>query len=266
MPNSVVHPTEGRSMEVVTRGDVPVSARRYAEDHLGRVLDQIAEPVLFTRVKLTQASDPSRERPAIAEVSVDVNGEIVRAQLAATEMREAIDLLQKRLRDRLEHRARRREALRHRGPSSGPGEWRHGDAPTHRPEHFDRPAEERELVRRSTYSDDEMTVDEAAFDLEQLDVDFYLFRELATGGDSLVERADGGYRLLRLDGADADPGPTAVRLELIGNGAPTLTLEEAIERLQAGGEHHVAFIDPSSGRGRVLYLRYDGHYGVVEPA
>ena len=54
------------------------------------------------------------ERSAIAQVTVDINGEIVRVQLCAYDMREAIDLLQARLRDKLEHRAQHRHALRRR--------------------------------------------------------------------------------------------------------------------------------------------------------
>lgn len=267
MSKSVVRPTERPPIEVVTRGDVPEAARQYAVEQLGRAIDQIAEPVLFVRVKLTQAPDPARDRPAIAEVSVDVNGDVVRAQLAGHDPREAIDLLQRRLRSRLEHRAERQEAVRQRPASSGVGEWRHGDPPTHRPEHFDRPVDERELVRRSTYTDAPMTPDEAAFDLEQLDVDFYLFRELATGEDALIERDDGeGYRLTRLGGSTADPGPTAVRLTVVGNGVPVLTVDEARERLDAGGERLVLFADAATGRANVLYLRYDGHYGLVAPA
>jgi hypothetical protein len=26
------------------------------------------------------------------------------------------------------------------------------------------------------------------------------------------------------------------------------------------------FVDAATGRGAVLYLRYDGHYGLIEPA
>lgn len=253
-------------MTIVTRGDVPDEARAYAQQQIGGVIEHLEEPVLLLRVKLTQAPDPARERSAIAQVTVDVDGDLVRAQLAGHAMNEAIDLLKARLRDKLEHRAEHRLALRKRPATSPPGEWRHGDPPTERPDYFDRPIDEREVVRHKTYLSDELTPDEAVFDMEQLDFDFYLFRELASGEDALLERgAPGSYRLTRLRLAPVDLGPTAVSLEVIEHPAPTLAVDEAIERLTAGSEPYVFFADTATGRGHVIYHRYDGHYGLIAP-
>lgn len=44
-----------------------------------------------------------------------------------------------------------------------------------------------------------MTPHEAAFEMEQLDHDFYLFRELVTGLVAVIAREGDGYRLTRLD-------------------------------------------------------------------
>jgi ribosome-associated translation inhibitor RaiA len=254
------------TVSIVSRGDVTDDARAYAHHRIGTVLEQIDDPVLFARIKLTRAPDPARERPAIAQVTIDVNGQVVRAQVAGHTMREAIDLLQARLRDRLQHRAGHRRALRRRPGASLPGEWRHGDPPTHRPDYFDRPAHERRLVRHKAYVDDELTPDEAAFDMEQLDVDFYLFRDLASGEDAVLERAeDGSYLLTRLRPTPVDPGPTALALAVADTPAPELDLDEAIERITADGERYVFFANPATGRGNVIYHRYDGHYGLITP-
>jgi ribosome-associated translation inhibitor RaiA len=254
------------TMTIVTHGEVPTDARSYADQQLGAVIENIEEPVLFARVKLTQAPDPACERPAIAQVSVDINGDLVRAQLAGHGMREAIDLLVSRLRTKLEHRSQHRQALRKRPATSPPGEWRHGDPRTQRPDHFDRPADERELVRHKTYAPDELTPDEAAFDMDQLDVDFYLFRDLASGEDALLERATAGsYRLTRLHPSPVGAGPTAVVLELAERPVPSLGLDEAIERITVEGGPYLFFADAATGRGNVLYHRYDGHYGLIVP-
>lgn len=254
------------TMEIVTRGDVPADARAYAHQQLAAVIEDIEEAVLFARVKLTQAPDPARERPAIAQISVDLNGDLVRAQLAGHAMREAIDLLKSRLRARLEHRAQHRQALRKRPGTSPPGEWRHGDPRTQRPDHFDRPADERELVRHKTYAADELTPDEAAFDMEQLDFDFYLFRDLASGEDALLERAaDGSYLLTRLRPTSVDSGPTQLELAVTDRPAPELDLDEAIERITLDGEPSLFFANAKTGRGNVIYHRYDGHYGLITP-
>ncbi len=250
----------------VVQGEVVGDARSYATEHLGGLLEHIREPVLFARVKLTQAPDPARDRPAIAEIAVDVDGELVRAHVSGHEMREAIDLLRDRLRDKLEHRSQRREERRQRPGTRQPGVWRHGDPVTPRPDYFDRPVDEREVLRHKSYVVDDMTPDEAAFDMDQLDFDFYLFRDLATGDDSLLERtADGSYRLTRLHPASIDPGPTAISLDVTRQAAPQLTVEEAIERLGMGDDRFVFFANRATGRGCIAYRRYDGHYGLIAP-
>ena len=42
-------------------------------------------------------------------------------------------------------------------------------------------------------------------------------------------------------------------------------MAEAIERLNADGERFVFFANQATGRGNVLYHRYDGHYGLITP-
>jgi hypothetical protein len=181
-------------------------------------------------------------------------------------MLEAVDLLEEHLRDKLEHRAQHREAERRLVAIPQPGEWRHGDLATDRPTYFDRPADERELVRHKTFVTDELTPDEAAFDMDQLDYDFYLFRDLASGSDSLIQRQpDGTYRMTHGHRPTVELGPTAVRLEVDELPAPESTVPEAIERLDNGGEPFVFFVNAATGRGNVVYRRYDGHYGLLTP-
>ena len=175
-------------------------------------------------------------------------------------------MLQARLRDKLDHRAQHRHALRRRPAASPPGEWRHGDTPSDRPVYFDRPADDRELVRHKTFVTSEVTPDEAAFDMDQLDFDFHLFQERASGGDALLERlSDGTYRLTRVRPTAIETGPTAVELAVSERPAPVLGLDEAIERISADGERFVFFENAATGRGNVIYRRYDGHYGLLAP-
>jgi hypothetical protein len=42
-----------------------------------------------------------------------------------------------------------------------------------------------------------------------------------------------------------------------------MTDAQARVRLEADGEPFVFYLDGESGEGRVLYLRYDGHYGLI---
>lgn len=254
------------AVELSTHGAVSEDAKAGAQDVVRAVAEKLAEPVLFARVKLSHEADHARERPAIAEAALDVDGDVVRAQVAARTMPEALDFLGHRLTDRLEHRARRRESLRRFSALPTAGEWRHGDLPTDRPPYFDRPPEERALVRHKMFAIEEITPDEAVFDMNQLDYEFYLFCDLASGEDSLVDRVDdGSYRMTTLTPTEVDLGPTAVPIELSKAPVPKLSLAQAIERLNAGTEPRVFFADRESGRGNVLYRRYDGHYGLITP-
>jgi len=259
-------PAELVPVALSVRGDVGDDAKARAKEAILHVTEQLDEPVLLVRVKLAWEPDPARRRRAVAQAALDVDGDPVRAQVAAHTMPEAIDLLVRRLRDQLEHRASHRERLHRLAGVAQPGEWRHGDLSTPRPAYFERPVEDRELVRHKTFAVGELTPDEAVYDMEQLDYDFYLFSDLASGSDSIVERmAESSYLLTRIEPSAVDLGPTATRLEVSGTPAPLLSVNEAVERLNAGGEPHVFFANSATGRGNVLYRRYDGHYGLITP-
>ena len=255
-------------LEIVARGAEADAATSYAEQKLRRVMAAVSEPVLHASIKLGTAPDPAVERPALAQATLDVNGQLVRAHVAAHTTTEAVDLLERRLRDRLEHRAERKHALRHLTATAvEPGEWRHGQLPTERPDRYDRPAEERKVVRHKTFALDELTVDEAAFDMDMLDFDFYLFRELATGGDVLLHRVpDGRYGLRRLRISPVPAAGAVVEVDVEPELAPSLSLDEALEWLGVTGEPFVFFANRETGRGNVAYHRYDGHYGLITPA
>ncbi|MCO8125673.1 sigma 54 modulation/S30EA ribosomal C-terminal domain-containing protein [Acidimicrobiia bacterium EGI L10123] len=183
-------------------------------------------------------------------------------------MTEAIDLLDARARRRLTQLAEHRQTLRRRGPSSPEGQWRRGDAPTERPPHLPRPAAEREIVRRKSFTTAEATVDEAIFDMEALDHDFFLFTDLASGQDAVVHaRDDGTYGLQYARGVDEDPTePTAAAVEVQPDPAPRFTVDQAREHLDLSGAPWLFFVDADHDRGRVLYRRDDGHYGLIAPA
>ena len=258
--------TSPLQVAVMAKGDVGEDAKAHAERMILQVIERLKEPVLFARLKLVREPDPARLRPVRAQVTLDVDGDVVRAQAAAASVPEATDMVVRRLHDRLEHRARRRESLHRSDALAEPGEWRHGDLPTVRPAYFDRPVEDRQLVRHKTLAIGELTPDEAVFDMEQLDYDFYLYCDLASGSDAIVERVDhGSYRLTRSPTSGINPGPTAARIEVSGTDVPVLSLSDAIERLNAGGEPHIFFANAATGRGNVLYRRYDGHYGLIVP-
>lgn len=235
-------------IQAVLRGDVSVADSEYAKAKVAAVAAKFHVPILFARVKLTQSANASVQRPALAQVNVEANGRPVRAQVAAEGMREAIDLLMARLQSGLHHAVEVRDTRRGRGRRHGVVE----DGHDHRTE---RVLEDREVVRHKTYAAPSTTSGEAVVEMELMDYDFLLFTDSDGGQDSVVYRTDPqGHALDRLDGsADAPP-------------APVLSLAEARLRLEASGEAFLFFADQETGRGNVLYRRFDGHYGLITPA
>jgi ribosome-associated translation inhibitor RaiA len=263
----VRHGADETPVIVASDGRVGPSEWNHAIDQVGRVVERIGDPVLGVTVRLGRSTDPARERGATATATIDVDGWPVRARADAAELRDAVDLLVDRLRDRLRHLDEQRLALRHRGAEHEVGTWRHGDRATPGPSYFPRPLDERQVVRRKTFSTPESTIDEAIFDMETLGHDFFLFTDLATGEDAVVWRDGDGHRVRFASGTPAELALTTAS-EVVVDPAPTpaSTVGAACERLDDGDEPWVFFRDAETDRGRVVYRRYDGHYGVITPA
>ncbi|MER5352153.1 HPF/RaiA family ribosome-associated protein [Kitasatospora sp. NPDC002551] len=241
-------------ISVTTRGEVSLAAPDYARAKLEAVLRRIHEPVLAVRVKLTQEPHHSVVRPSVAQAVVDLNGRPVRAQVAAATMQEAVDRLQDRLSAKCAKVGRRHHT----------SAWveRHGEE--HSPQHVERAAAEREIVRHKTYGLARQSAWAAVLDLEAMDYAFHLFTDARSAADSVVYRDDrtGAHRVASA-GAPAEPVPG---LTVSTADVPELTVGGAVERLDLSGLPFVFFTDAATGRGNVLYHRYDGHYGLITPA
>ena len=258
--------TQSLQVQTETRGAVPEGAVSFAVQRISSLLAVASEPVLFARVKLTMAADPAVQRPATAQVNIDLNGRLIRTQALAETMREATEHACDRLRIRLERTARNWAALRGGQPSPGPGEWRHQSPPTPRLPYFPRPPEERAVMRRKSYALAHLTPDEAVADAELLDYDFHLFTEKSTGEDAVVYRIKDGYRLELSRPQSGRLGPVAPSITVSKIPVPRLPVTEATARLEVTGQLSLFFVNAETGRGNLIYHRYDGHYGLIEPA
>ena len=230
-------------LEVTTCGQVPRSAVSQATRRVEQIIAKAHRPVLRARIRLSVESNPAHERPAIAEIDLLVNGVPIRTRTGAATLTEAIDLAADRLQRQLVQ-LRERARDRHRWRTIGSRrEWRR----TGRPQRPDTGAgADRPVVRRKTVTLERMTADEAAYEMDLLDHDFYLYAD-ARGTEAVVCRTDdGGYDVLVL--------PTA----------PVLTIAAARDRLRTGHERFVYFRPPDDDEhGRVLYLRHDGRYALL---
>ncbi len=247
---------EATDLVVHLQGDVSSPDRDYGREKVLRVVDDAPKPVLSAHLDLSLAPDPARDRPAEAKARLDLNGRLVRAHVAASTVPEAVDLLEARLRNRLE-RVRDRSAAAH--LRTRDEAWHHGDPPSSRPPYFPRPPEEREIVRRKSLAPTTITPEEAVAEAMLLDLDFFLFDNADTGSDNVVFRVDGDWELITPPGApDPDTAVPTATAE-----PASMHLDDARRLLDLGDEPFVFFIDPGAARGSLLYRRYDGHYGLV---
>ena len=252
-------------VDVALRGAVPRELAHEAAERISQLEHVTTGPLLHARVVLTQEANRSIELPARAEAELSLAGHPIRARVAAPGMRAAIDALAERMQAQLRRRIDRLVTRRHHPPTASPGEWRHGAwMPPRAPRH-PRPAGERRIIRRKTFALEPTTALEAAADMAALDHRFYLFRDVETGADAvLYQRDDGRLAVIAPDGAEAPAGDDVAR-EPNRYSAP-LELRTALAEMDELNHRFLYFTDADTGRGCVLYGRYDGHYGLIEPA
>ncbi|MBX6388886.1 MAG: sigma 54 modulation/S30EA ribosomal C-terminal domain-containing protein [Frankia sp.] len=256
---------------VHTHGPLPHGSVSYAREKTIAVVHKCGRPVLHARVKLTALSDPALSRPAVAQANLDVNGRAVRAQAAAATMREAIDMLQARLRERearvVRHGEGRHHAASHHGHDRQAHE-RHGHDRRHADRHWFEvgPAEGRTIVRRKSFTLARETPADAAEEMEAMGYDHHLFIDAETGQDSVIERTGpAAYLVTHVIPPATGTRPPEPWITISEHPAPVLTEAEAVDRLELTGSRFVFFLDKTTGRGALLYRRFDGHYGLILP-
>jgi ribosome-associated translation inhibitor RaiA len=256
---TTAHVLEAMQVHTVTRGQLPDDIVAYARQKVVDVARYSRDPIRHARITLYHSADRAVPRPAHAKASLEIDRHVLRAQVAATTMREAVDALHDRLRRRLARIAEQWQARRG-GTVPAPHERRQGSG------HHPRPPEQREIVRQDTHELRRISPDDAVDDMEHLDYEVHLFADARTGQDAVVYRAGPtGYRLARLVPTGQPEPPTWVPLTVSPRPAPRLTDRQAVQRLNVTGQPFLFFADVHTGRGRLLYHRYDGHYGLVTP-
>jgi hypothetical protein len=129
------------------------------------------------------------------------------------------------------------------------------------------------VARRKSVVLERLTPLQAAEVMDAMDYDAHLFTDVETGEDAVVYRAGpSGLRLARQrqvfpPGWSWSSQLSAPPVPLVVNSRPTPALTEttAVRRM---GEHRLRllfFTDPASGRGHLLYPRYDGNLGLITP-
>ncbi|MFZ4584381.1 MAG: ribosome hibernation promotion factor [Acidimicrobiia bacterium] len=254
---------DGTGVQMHTSGAVDPTEARYAQKKVAGLAPLAPAPVLAAHLAVICHPDPAMDRPAEMKASIDVNGRVVRAHVAAPTLHEAADALEDRLRGSLERLAHRADDTRRRHAK---GEWHHGDERTLRPGYFPRPDDEREVVTHKSYAIGDCTAEEAADELELLDHDFFLFHDIETDADEVIARHPGNGYTLYSSSPLLPVRVSAPTIEPSEVRPTTMALDDAIALLDATDAPFVFFFDAATERGQVVYRRYDGHYGVIEPA
>ncbi|MCG6497899.1 sigma 54 modulation/S30EA ribosomal C-terminal domain-containing protein [Kitasatospora sp. A2-31] len=243
-------------VRVEIRGELPREDAEYARTQAVELISALGPDAHTARVRVTRLRHRALTRPVVVQGSVELDGVgRVRVQLAAASAREAVDVALGTL-------AGRAARLREQGHIGLAVAYQSAYCPQYAP----RPLAERQIVRYKTVVPALRTPDQAVRELLALDHTFHLFVDALTGQDSVVHRApvDGGLRLVRAHSA-ARFGSGGLPLTESPYPAPRLDPAEAARRLWLTCWPFVFHTDPDDGRGRVLYRRYDGHYGLLRP-
>lgn len=252
-----------RAPEITARGVVSERVRLRAQDRLVELESLVKGPILGARAVLTQEANPRVPMHARAEAEVDLQGHIVRARAAAPSMEAAVDAVTDRLARQLRRHVERLITRQREPAEARPGERRHrAGNPPPAPVPV-RGVQEREIIRRKTFAFSPMSIEEAAGALEDLDHDFFLFRDAATGADAVIYwREDGLLAVIEAGPAADEDGAVREPSRL----SSPIDVPQAVEEMNALGHRFLFFENAATGRGNVIYLRYDGHYGLIGPA
>ncbi|MFF2615780.1 sigma 54 modulation/S30EA ribosomal C-terminal domain-containing protein [Kitasatospora sp. NPDC058046] len=222
-----------------------------------RVAAAAAAPGVGTLVEALRVRLAAVAGGVLAQVNAEVDGRRIRVQEAAAGLGDSIDRVSDALRGRIR---------------AVTGAWAPRPWPGHRAPDSGGPASggpgggavrELRVVRRKEPSLVWCSPAAAARTMDAMDYDIHLFTDPATETDAVVYRVGPtGYRLARTVPA-GPPGRRTSPITLSPHGAPRLTEAQAVDRLAGAELPFLFFAHPVSGRGRVLYRRFDGRLGLI---
>jgi putative sigma-54 modulation protein len=188
----VIH---GRNLEVTP------AIRDYTETKLTRAISNFGEMVREADVHLSVARNP-RVPQQIAEVTMYANGTVIRAQERSENLYASIDLVANKLSRQL-NRYKERVHERSHGPVHRSARDEEAGAAALPPPGGTltdglEPTVPHRGVRRKYFAMPAMSLEEALHQLEMIDHDFYVFREVDSGQIQVVyHRNHGGFGVIQ---------------------------------------------------------------------
>jgi hypothetical protein len=203
------------------------------------------------RVRLTgdpggsarRADSGPRPPEVLVQVNLRVHGAPVRVQLACDSATRAVDLAAERLRRQVRRLVTAYESWPWPDPERPPLAVPFAGA----------------LRRRKAYRLPVGSPCQATAFMNAMDYDVMLFTDAETGEDAVVYRSGPtGLRLSRQRTMRPPSLPGVLPLTVHAHRVPSLTPADAAQRLVEGWLPHIFFTDSDTGRGSLIYRRYDG--------
>jgi ribosome-associated translation inhibitor RaiA len=220
------------------------------------------EPVSHARITLRRGLGHDGTRRYIADASVIVDGRKIAAHATGASADEATKAVGNRLRRQLHRVLDKARDQQRRGVTAAP-------LPrdlSYRPQAGVKPPPLRRIVHRRTYLETPLGTVEAVDDLLDIDAEFMLFVHARTHEDVVVYlRDDGWVGLIFPEGSQLADEDDIVVPKPSRYPAP-IFLSAARTEMDFLNHRFLYFIDAADRRGKVIYLRHDGDYGLVEPS
>jgi ribosome-associated translation inhibitor RaiA len=225
----------------------------------------VSAPLLGARMTLRRDGSAANKAAYVADVDVRFDGRVLAAHGNGRTATEAADLAAQALRRQVRRIVGADVALRNE-PRVFEALGRED-----RPRPRLKPAEERSIVARRSYAQEPEPTLTAIADMLQDAEDFHLFVHARTGEDVLVYWLDAGKIGLLFPPGSVLGDESDIVVAHPSWFSEPLSLATAREEMDMLNERAVNnrflyFIDAADDRGKVIYVRLDGDYGLVEPA
>lgn len=183
------------AMDITIRGkniELTPALKDYVGDKVGR-LEKYFDSINAVDVALTVERNRSIEKTQRAEVTMHVNGTVIRAEEASVSMYSSVDIVVEKLERQLKkYKSKIYASMREKRGSRRAKEAQFEMIPEEAPGNS-----EPYIARTKRVALRMMSPEEAALQMELLGHDFHLFLEPDNGGVNLVyRRRDGNYGLL----------------------------------------------------------------------
>lgn len=187
-------------MKLVIQGkniEITDAIREYVHQKIEKAVNHFQNITTEVDVHLSVARNPRINSKQTAEVTIYANGTVIRAQEGSEDLYASIDLVA----DKIQRQLRKyKEKLLHKKTHAQP---KTGVVVEQAPVEIDligdrTPELPNEVLRMKYFAMPPMTIEEALEQLQLVDHDFYMFRNIKTGEINVIyERNHGGYGVIQ---------------------------------------------------------------------